>query len=75
MLSVTTESVNLDLEMRQNNLCYLFASARLCGSASKWALKHGTGGAAADRSQGSHSDLHKNQTSKKKSSELKKRLS
>ena len=55
MLSVTSESVNLDLEMRRNNLCYLFVSARLCGSASKLAPKHGTGGAAADRSQGYHS--------------------
>ena len=54
-LSVSTESVNLDLAMRQNILCYLFASACLCGSVSKWALKHGAGEAAGDRSQGSHS--------------------
>ena len=39
VVSVTTESVNVDLKMRQNIPCYLFASAWLCGSASKWALK------------------------------------
>ena len=42
--------------MRQNILSHLFASAWLCGSASKWALKHGTGEAPADRSQGYHSE-------------------
>ena len=30
VLFVTTESVNLDLAMRQNILCHLFASAWLC---------------------------------------------
>ena len=29
--------------------------AWLCGSASKWSLKHGASGDAADRSQGVHS--------------------
>ena len=33
VVSVYTESVNLDLQIRQNILCYVFASARLCGSA------------------------------------------
>ena len=37
--------------MRQNILCYVFASARLCGSASKWALKNGDDEAAADISE------------------------
>ena len=41
VLSVTTESVSLDLEMTQNIPCYVFASVWLCGSASKWALKTG----------------------------------
>ena len=36
---VTTESVILDIEMWPNIPCYVFASAWLCGSASKWALK------------------------------------
>ena len=39
VLPVTKESFILDLEMRQNIYCHLFASAWLCGSASKWALK------------------------------------
>ena len=55
MLSVSTESVNLYLEMGRNTPCYLIASALLCGSASEWALKkHGADNAAADKSQGSH---------------------
>ena len=56
LLYVTTESVNLDLEIRPTILCHLLAYAWQCGSASKWALKHGAGEAAADKSQGSHSD-------------------
>ena len=39
MLSVTTELVNLDIEMGQNILCYLFASA----SALWLCLKIGSG--------------------------------
>ena len=38
-LSLSTESVILNLEMGQNILCYVFASVWLCGSASKWALE------------------------------------
>ena len=39
VLLVTTESVYFDLNMRRNTSCYLYASAWLCGSASKCALK------------------------------------
>ena len=39
MLSLSTKLVSLDLEMGQNIPFYLFASAWLCGSASKWALE------------------------------------
>ena len=39
MLSVTTESVNLDQKINWKILSFLFASAWLCGSASKWALE------------------------------------
>ena len=39
VLFITTELVNLDVGTGQNISCYLFASAWLCGSASKWALE------------------------------------
>jgi hypothetical protein len=39
VLSVTTESVYFNLKIPCYIPCYLFASAWLCGSASKWAMK------------------------------------
>ena len=55
MLYVTTDLVNLDLEIGQNIPCHLFASAWLCGSASNGLWKYGADEAAPDRSQGCHS--------------------
>ena len=56
VLSVTTESVELALEMGQNIICYVLASLAV------WLCKHGAGEAAADRSQGSHSVFSKAST-------------
>ena len=52
MLSVSTESVNMDLEMGRNTPCYVITSALLHQNGLS---KHGADKPAADKSQGSHS--------------------
>ena len=57
-MSVTQEAVKSNLEIGHNDLFSLLAFVWLCGVASNRALKIWCGGAAEDRTQGSHSDRH-----------------
>ena len=54
-LAVTSEAVNLDQEIWLDILSSFFFCAGYVGLHQNELWKHGAGGAAADRSQGSHS--------------------
>ena len=56
VLSVTTELVNLDLEMGQMSLAICLPLPGCVALSQNGLWKHGADEAVADRSQGSHSD-------------------